>query len=237
MRLDGLKIGLIEDDPIVGESLFHALDLEGADVHWWKTGEEAHAALSQAAKDIYICDIRLPDISGDQVFHKAKRYRKVAPFLFMTAYGDVEQAVALLKMGAGDYVTKPFDFDDLLNRILKLVPNRETRLTKGALGPSAAMLDIESTLKRVANTRMPVLLTGETGVGKEVCARFLHVLSNDQPAPFAAINCAAISEGSIELYLFGSEKPDLKYGLAERARKGPFFGWAATCPCLSMPGS
>ena len=85
MRLDGLKIGLIEDDPIVGESLFHALDLEGADVQWWKSGAEAHAALRQAAQDIYICDIRLPDISGDQVFRKASRYRKVAPFLFMTA--------------------------------------------------------------------------------------------------------------------------------------------------------
>lgn len=223
MRLDGLKIGLIEDDPIVGESLFHALDLEGAEVQWWKTGAEAHAALSQAARDIYICDIRLPDISGDQVFRKASRYRRVAPFLFMTAYGDVEQAVRLLKLGAGDYVTKPFELDDLLNRIVKLVPNRETRRTKGALGPSAAMLDIEQTLKRVAKTRMPVLLTGETGVGKEVCARFLHELSSDDAAPFVALNCAAVPERAIEVELFGREKPDRQIGLAERALSGTLY--------------
>lgn len=223
MRLEGLKIGLIEDDLIMGESLVQVFVLEGADVLWWQSGAEGLAALPHANRDIIVCDIRLPDMNGEQVFAEASRYRTAAPFLFMTAFGDVEQAVELLKKGAGDYVTKPFDLDDLFQRITALVPIRELRLSKGALGPSDAMLEIERTLKRVSATRMPVLLVGETGVGKEVCARFLHGSAAEDLSPFMAVNCAAIPENTIEMELFGSEKPDLHRGYAERAQKGTLY--------------
>ena len=223
MRLEGLKIGVIEDDSIVGESLTQALELEGADVLWWSTGAQALEALTHANRDIYICDIRLPDMNGEEIFATASLYRSAAPFLFMTAFGDVEQAVALMKKGGGDYLTKPFDFEDMLGRVLTLVPTRETRLTKGALGPSEAMLEIEQTLKRVSATRMPVLLSGETGVGKEVCARFLHDLSTEDASPFLAVNCAAISESTVEMVLFGAERPELYRGYAERAKRGTLY--------------
>lgn len=223
MRFEGLKIGLIEDDPIMGESLAQAFDLEGANVLWWKTGAEALAALAHANRDICVCDIRLPDMNGERVFDEANRYRAAAPFLFMTAHGDIGQAVALLKKGGGDYVTKPFDLEDLFQRIQALVPTPELRVSKGALGPSAAMLGIERILKRVSNTRMPVLFSGETGVGKEVCARFLHELATGDLSPFLAVNCAAIPESSVEMELFGSEKPELHQGYAERAQDGTLY--------------
>jgi DNA-binding NtrC family response regulator len=223
MLLDGLKIGVIEDDPIMGESLVQAFSLEGADVIWWTTGAAGLAAMPHANRDIIICDIRLPDMNGEQIFDQARRYRSVAPFLFMTAFADVEQAVGLLKKGAGDYVTKPFDTADLRNRILSIVPVRELRQTNGLLGPSAAMMEIESTLKRVSATPMPVLLSGQTGVGKEVCARFLHDLSARDSAPFMAVNCAAIPENTLEMELFGSERPQLHRGHAERARNGTLY--------------
>ena len=223
MLFEGLKVGLIEDDPIMGESLSQALDLEGAEVLWWKTGAEALSAITHANRDICICDIRLPDMSGERVFAEVSRYRTATPFLFMTAYSDVEQAVALLKEGAGDYMTKPFDLEDLFQRVLSLVPARELRVSKGGLGPSYAMLEIEQTLKRVSATRMPVLLVGETGVGKEVCARFLHSLATKDSSPFLAVNCAAIPNSSIETELFGSERPEQHKGYAERAQDGTLY--------------
>ncbi|MFQ5622310.1 MAG: sigma-54-dependent transcriptional regulator [Paracoccaceae bacterium] len=223
MRLEGLKIGLIEDDPIMGESLVQVFGLEGADVLWWQTGAEGLRALRLSDRDVIVCDIRLPDMGGDQVFAEASRHRSVAPFLFMTAYGDVEQAVGLLKSGAGDYVIKPFNPDDLIQRITGLVPNPEMRRAKGALGPSGAMLEIEQTLKRISVTRMPVLLEGETGVGKEVCARFLHGLTAEGAMPFMAVNCAAIPEDTMEMELFGSEHSAVHRGYAERAQKGTLY--------------
>ncbi|VAW18764.1 Response regulator of zinc sigma-54-dependent two-component system [hydrothermal vent metagenome] len=223
MQLEGLKIGLIEDSPIMGASLEQALSLEGADVIWWSSGSEGLSALPHANRDIIICDIRLPDMSGEQIFDQARHYRSVVPFLFMTAYGDVEQAVSMLKNGAGDYVTKPFELEDLFQRISSLVPTRELRQARGVLGPSAAMLEIESTLKRVSATPMPVLLTGQTGVGKEVCAHFVHELSAEDAAPFMAINCATIPQSATEIELFGRDQARLHRGYAEKAQKGTLY--------------
>ena len=223
MRLEGLKIDLIEDDLIMGESLVQVFGLEGADVRWWQSGTEGLVALPYSNRDIIVCDIRLPDMSGEQILAEASRYRSTAPFLFMTAFSEVEQAVRLLKKGAGDYIAKPFELDDIIQRITALVPDQESRLSKGALGPSDAMLEIEQTLKRVAATRMPVLLVGETGVGKEVCARFLHGMTAQDMSPFVAVNCAAIPENTMEMELFGSQIPEVHRGYAERAQKGILY--------------
>ena len=223
MRLEGLKIDLIEDDLIMGESLVQVFGLEGADVRWWQSGTEGLVALPYSNRDIIVCDIRLPDMSGEQILAEASRYRSTAPFLFMTAFSEVEQAVRLLKKGAGDYIAKPFELDDIIQRITALVPDQESRLSKGALGPSEAMLEIEQTLKRIAATRMPVLLVGETGVGKEVCARFLHGMTAQDMSPFVAVNCAAIPENTMEMELFGSQIPEVHRGYAERAQKGILY--------------
>jgi DNA-binding NtrC family response regulator len=116
------SIGLIEDDPITGESLVQRLSLEGAEVTWWRTKEAAILGLQALEADVVICDIRLPDGSGEDVFWEARRRRYTVPFLFMTAYSDIDQAVRLMKAGAGDYVTKPFEMRTLLDRLSDITP-------------------------------------------------------------------------------------------------------------------
>jgi DNA-binding NtrC family response regulator len=122
MSLERHTIGLIEDDPIMGESLVQRLVLEGATVKWWRTKQEAISGLAALAADVVVCDIRLPDGSGADVFHDARRRRNVVPFLFMTAYSDIDQAVRLMKAGASDYVTKPFEMRTLLQRLTDIAP-------------------------------------------------------------------------------------------------------------------
>jgi DNA-binding NtrC family response regulator len=115
-------IGLIEDDPIMGESLVQRLSLEGASVTWWRTKKEALKGLDALHADVVICDIRLPDGSGEDIFRETRRRHNVVPFLFMTAFSDLDQAVRLMKAGAGDYVAKPFEMRTLLSRLTDIVP-------------------------------------------------------------------------------------------------------------------
>jgi DNA-binding NtrC family response regulator len=123
VSLERNTIGLIEDDPIMGESLVQRLSLEGAAVTWWRTKQDAIKGLEALDADVVICDIRLPDGDGEDVFHAARR-RGDVPFLFMSAFSDIDQAVRLMKAGAGDYVTKPFEMGTLLSRLSSITPRR-----------------------------------------------------------------------------------------------------------------
>ncbi len=229
--LDRRAVGLIEDDRVMGESLAQGLALEGMDVSWWHSGSEALDALARPhATDILICDIRLPDMSGEAVFEALARIGDTPPVLFMTAYGDIDQAVRLMRVGAGDYLTKPFGMGTLLGRLAALLPAEDTASKNGnaVLGVSPAMRALEKDLARLAAASGPVLITGETGVGKEVCARHLHHLARPG-APFIAVNCAAIPADLLESELFGHEKGAFTGaaarhpGYAERARDGILF--------------
>ena len=126
-------IGLIEDDPIMGESLVQRLVLEGADVKWWRTKGEAISGLEALDADVVICDIRLPDGSGEEIFREARRRQSAVPFLFMTAYSDIDQAVRLMKAGAGDYVTKPFEMQTLLSRLSDIAPSAAAKSQHNSL--------------------------------------------------------------------------------------------------------
>jgi DNA-binding NtrC family response regulator len=107
----------VEDDPIMGESLVQRLRLEGAGVEWWRSKSDAVNGLRTEAADIVVCDLRLPDGSGEDVFRITGGASGAPPFLFMTAFADIDQAVRLMKAGAGDYITKPFEMAQLLQRI------------------------------------------------------------------------------------------------------------------------
>jgi DNA-binding NtrC family response regulator len=227
MSLDGRIVDVVEDDPIMGESLVQRLTLEGATARWRRNGREALAGLKGGAPEAIVCDIRLPDLSGEDLFREVVVRRDAPPFLFITGHGDVDQAVRLLRAGAGDYVTKPFDMSDFLKRLSSILPARPDGDT-GVLGVSAAMQAIERTLSRLARSRVNVLLTGETGTGKEVAARHLHALSSPE-APFMAVNCAAIPATLMEAELFGHERgaftgaTQRHLGYAERAKDGTLF--------------
>jgi DNA-binding NtrC family response regulator len=230
MSHEPTRVAVIEDDPVMGASLVQRLELEGYRPVWWQTGGDALAALKRQRPDLLICDIRLPDMTGEDIFRQALAELGTSPVLFITAYGDIEQAVRLVRGGADDYLTKPFDIDDLLERIERLLgAQRAARSAYSALGLSEPMRRIEALLRRVADVDSSVLFTGESGVGKEVAARFLHQVSARASSPFMAVNCAAIPGELMESELFGHERGAFTgaltrhEGYAERAKGGILF--------------
>jgi DNA-binding NtrC family response regulator len=201
---DRTRIGLVEDDPIMGESIAHRLDLEGYDVDWWQSGEDALRAVRNRAPDLLVCDIRLPDINGEALFDRMIPEHPGLPVLFITGFAQVDQAVRLMRAGAADYVVKPFVMQDFLGKIEVLT--RRTGDPQSPLGRSMAMRRIDDLLHRIADIDSTVLFVGESGVGKEVATRYLHQLSSRAEAPFIAVNCAAIPRDLLESELFGHQR-------------------------------
>lgn len=223
MSTEPLQVCLIEDDELMGEALCERFEMEGFGFAWYKTGMDALQALQRKRFSVVISDIRLPDLSGEDVFIQLRQSQVAAPqFLFMTGYGAIDQAVRLLKLGAADYVAKPLDVDALMQRIRELGgPLESTASESMVLGISSAMRRIEHMLGRLATSDGTVLITGESGVGKEHVARRLHELSEGgQTAPFVAVNCAAIPETLLEAEMFGFEKG--AFTGATKARLGYF---------------
>ena len=226
MLLEGRVIGLVEDDLIMGESLVQSLSLEGCHVDWWKTGEEALRGLRATSPDLVVCDIKLPDINGDDLFRQLAANSTIPPFLFVTAFGDIDQAVAIMRAGGSDYVTKPFDTTGFIMRARSLIQRSPTQRADAVLGVSDATREVETLLRRVSSLTSPLLITGETGVGKEVCARFMHGVSQHSKEPFINVNCAAIPADVLEKELFGHKgagSQGFHRGFVERARSGVLF--------------
>ena len=222
-------VAVVDDDPIMGESLQRALQLEGWRVVWWHTGKKAVDGMSELCPDLVLCDIRLPDMDGEQVFRATNARSLAPPFIFMTAFGQIDQAVALVRAGAQDYLTKPFELASLFQKVREVMSLRVSDAAQGTLGVSPSMRRIEALLRRLAPRSLPILFTGETGTGKEVCARFLHGVSPAATEPFMAVNCAAIPSELLESEVFGHERGAFSgahqrhLGYAERARGGVLF--------------
>ncbi len=230
LSLERARIGIVEDDPIMGESLLQRLSLEGSRPAWWQTGAQAIAAIEETRPDALVCDIRLPDMNGEDLLRRIMPLSGQMPVLFITAYADIDQAVRLIRAGADDYMTKPFAMADFLDRIGRLLARRQDESSGSAiLGDSRAMRTVEALLRRVAPIDSAVLLTGESGVGKEVAAHFLHDVSPRAAEPFVAINCAAVPGDLLESEMFGHERGSFTgahnrhEGYAERAGRGTLF--------------
>jgi DNA-binding NtrC family response regulator len=219
-----LSILLIEDDPIMGESLMERFELEGFAARWAHDGAEARKWLARGGFGVVLSDLRLPDMGGDALFREAQDgYPTLPPWLFITGYGAVDQAVQLLKQGAADYLTKPFDLDALVDklRLYALASPPPPAVPDAALGISPALRRIEAQLPQLAAKAHTLLITGESGVGKEMVARAFHKLTPEgEGAPFVAVNCGAFPEGLLESELFGHEKG--AFTGAARTRKGVF---------------
>jgi DNA-binding NtrC family response regulator len=225
--LERRRIGIVEDDLIVGGTLAHRLELEGYEPLWWRTGQEALEGLRRQPPDLVVCDIRLPDMNGKDLFLRALPQLGGKPFLFVTAHAQVEDAVFLMKAGAVDYIVKPYALPDLLGRIARLIKLQPR--TAGDLGTSGAMRQLELLLRRVANIDSSLLIIGESGAGKEVAAKFVHQISARSDEPFVAVNCGAIPNDLIESQLFGHERGAFTsaqarhHGYVERAGNGILF--------------
>jgi len=232
---DGVQplIGIVEDDPIMGESLVQRLRLEGYGTCLWKLGEAALAHLPETSCHVLVCDIRLPDLSGEQLFRRALPTLGTTPIIFITAFGEVEQAVRLIQAGANDYITKPFEVDALLGKIALLCAREVTAGSdipgRQALSGSPAMRRVRSELLAVMDKPDSVLLLGETGVGKEVAARQLHDGSLRRTLPFVVVNCATMPNERAESVIFGHDRGAIpgsrtsQIGLVEQAGAGTLY--------------
>ena len=222
------RLCLIEDDEIMGGPLALRLELEGYACDWFKTGRTALAALRKTRYDLVVSDILLPQLSGEALYTTLlEEGAHLPPFIFMTGHGAIDQAVRLMKLGAVDYLAKPFEPELLLAKLRALEAHRDA--DPDCLGFSPAMRGIEVLLRRLAGSDASVLITGESGVGKEVVALRLHTLGHRDGQAFVALNCAAVPEALMEAELFGHEKgafsgaDKAKPGLFEEADGGTLF--------------
>lgn len=218
---------LIEDDEIMGESLVDRFGLEGFRVEWLRTGLAGLNAIAAKQFDLVISDIHLPDLDGEEIYTRLSgEQRRLPPFIFITGYGSVDRAVRLLKLGAADYITKPFDLDLLVEKAHLLCPPRQgaslpQEQGADALGISPAMRGIEQSIPRLAKLANTILITGESGAGKEHVAQLIHRHArHESNSPFVAINCGAVTESLLESELFGHEKGS--FTGAAKTRKGVF---------------
>lgn len=219
---------LIEDDPIMGESLMQRFQLEGYEVAWFRRLSEADM-LPDEPWDAVVCDVRLPDGLATDWFAQLPAAARAMPWFFLTGYGSVNDAVAAIRAGAREYLTKPFDIERLVSLVhLSVATDRPE--DDAVLGVSAAMRRVEAMARKIARQRVSVLLTGESGVGKEVAAQLIHSLDpRSAQGEFIAVNCAAVPETMMEAEFFGYEKgafsgaQRMHRGFLERAHGGTLF--------------
>lgn len=215
--LKGVRIALVEDDEIMGASLVQRLELEGAQVIWFRQAVRALGGLRtpRVPIDAVICDIRLPDGSGEEVYATLCQTTTPPPFLFITGHAGVDQAVRLMQAGAADYVTKPFKMAVFLERLSMLVSGRAQPDLPPLLGISPAAKRVDTLAQRAARTDRPVLIRGGPGTGKALVARRIHQLSDRCAAPFIEVNLARDPDAAATMFSPG--------GAIEQARDGVVF--------------
>ncbi len=234
---------VVEDKDSMSQMLRETLELEGYRVITAKDGTEGIKRISDTKISAVITDLKLPRKNGLEVLKASKEKNSLIPVIVMTAFGSIETAVDAMRLGAYDFITKPFDTDHLMMLIKRSLENQrlitENILLKDELsgqigmpritGKSPIMLEVASNIQKVSTTRTTVLLLGESGTGKELFARAVHFLSQRKDYPFVPINCAAIPRELLESELFGHEKGsftgahDKKLGKFELANKGTIF--------------
>jgi DNA-binding NtrC family response regulator len=208
------RILIIDDEPSIRKVLAAHLTHDGYEVETASDGGEGISKIDSAQFHAVITDLRMPNIGGLEVLHWASRNHPGLPVIIITAHGTVDSAVEAIKLGAHDYVTKPFDRDELKLIIRKAVQTEEA--TSRNLAPAAgkfeiigrtpSMQRIYNLIEKVAQSPTTILITGESGTGKELVARALHDQSSRVDKAFISVNCGAIPETLFESELFGHEK-------------------------------
>ncbi|HEV7300450.1 MAG TPA: sigma-54 dependent transcriptional regulator [Tepidisphaeraceae bacterium] len=228
------RILVVDDTEMMRDSLASILVRDGHEVIAAADGAAAMSRLTGPARfDLVITDLKMPKLTGTELLAEVKKLRPDLPVVLMTAFATVQTAVEAMKLGAYDYIQKPFDGEEirlLVDRTLEhsrlirenqaLRTMTESLTPKALIGDSVVMQHVKSTIEQVAKSNATVLVRGESGTGKEVVARAIHAASPRKDRPFLAVNCAALSENLLESELFGHEKG--AFTGADRLRRGRF---------------
>ncbi|PLX91364.1 MAG: hypothetical protein C0621_11210 [Desulfuromonas sp.] len=220
MTTEKQPILVVDDEEGMRHMLRLVLERSGYVVETASSGEEALGLLEASAAELVLCDIRMPQMDGQTFLGEVQKRHLPVTLIMMSAYGNIDTAISCLRQGAYDYISKPFKPDEVLltvkkaeerlrlareNRQLRAVLRRQEP-NRPFLFASEAMAEIDRLLTRLAPSEAPVLVTGETGTGKELIARALHQRSPRSDAPFIAVNFSAISAGLLESELFGHQR-------------------------------
>jgi two-component system response regulator HydG len=237
------RLLVIDDDTGVRDSIARMLRSAGYTVQTAKSGEEGFELARDDAFDVILSDLRMSGLSGIEVLKQLRDVRVDASFIIMTGFGTVETAVEAMKLGAVDFVQKPFFRDELLMRVKAAAERRQLARQVDLLqrqnqpdpsvdalvGESRPMMRVKDLIQRAAAAPGTVLITGETGTGKELAARAIHAGSRRAARAFVAVNCAALTESLLEAELFGHVKGAFtgaaaaREGLIEHAAGGTLF--------------
>lgn len=243
VRAKKRKVLIVDDEESVLELLEDVLADEGFQVRRAENGREALDMIARESFDVALMDIRMPEMDGMEALRRIQEQSRKTGVILMTAYATTDVAIQAMKMGAFDYVLKPFDLDEVVMVIKKAVGVQEMagelddlRLQLGQvyqpgtiIGSSPAMQEVYKTIGRVAASTATVLIRGESGTGKELVAQAIHFNSNRHQGPLVKLNCAALPESLLESELFGHERGAFtgavgrKTGLFELAHGGTIF--------------
>ncbi len=234
---------IIDDEPNIRHMLATALRLQGYQPDTAATAAESLQMVAQTRYRTILCDIRLPDMSGLDLLEKIKAVDHHNIIIMISAYGSIDTAMEAVRKGAHDYLSKPFNPDEIILRMRKAEEQERLkednyRLQReiqdrysfqNIVGKSAGMQNLFEKVRKVANSKTTILVRGESGTGKELFARAVHYLSQRRDQPFTAVNCGAIPENLLESELFGHVKGAFtgatshKRGLFEEANEGTLF--------------
>jgi DNA-binding NtrC family response regulator len=217
------NILVVDDEKNIRLGLAKALELDGYDVFMAEDGSDAMKTMVKIDIDLVLTDLRMPKVSGEELLKKISSAYPTVPVIILTGHGTVENAVNAMRDGAYDFLTKPLNLDRLsllvkralssrelvikhreLQEEIKKLENRKNK--PNFIGKSSQMHRVFELIQQVASTRASVLITGESGVGKELVADAIHDYSQRGDKPFIKVHCAALSESLLESELFGHEK-------------------------------
>jgi DNA-binding NtrC family response regulator len=237
------KILIIDDEKNIREGLQKSFSLDGFGVLTAQNGKEGLEVLAKEGVDVVICDLRMPEMSGEVFIEQAKKIYPDIPVIILTGHGTVDNAVETMRKGAYDFFTKPVNLKKMLISVNRALENVELKqenaelkknindkyLFENIIGTSSKMQQVYEVVKQVAPSKANILIEGDSGTGKELIANAIHCLSDRKDKPLIKVHCAALNENLLESELFGHEKGSFtgainqKKGKFESADGGTIF--------------